>query len=91
MSIHATALGEAIGHLERGDWQKAHELVDDDASPLGCWAHGIVHLLEGDVANARYWYQHAQRAFPQASELQAEIAALAAEAAATLDPGARSR
>jgi Flp pilus assembly protein TadD len=76
----AIALKEAVGHLQRGDWQKAHELVDDDESPLGCWAHGIVHLLEGDVANARYWFQHAGRAFPRASEVEAEIAALAAAA-----------
>jgi Flp pilus assembly protein TadD len=73
----ASALKEAVAYLQRGDWQKAHELVDDDGSPLGCWAHGIVHLLEGDVANARYWFQHAQRAVPRASEVKDEIAALA--------------
>ena len=83
----STTLREAVRHLERGDWQKAHALVDDDESPLGCWAHGIVHLLEGDAANARYWYQQAQRAFPPASGVQAEIASLAE--AATRDAPAR--
>jgi hypothetical protein len=78
----AIAMMEAVHHLERGDWQAAHALVDDDGSPLGCWAHGIVHLLEGDVTNARYWYQRMQRPLPRASEVRAEIAALAAAAAA---------
>jgi len=78
---------EAVRHLERGDWQAAHALVDDDESPLGRWAHGIVHLLEGDVANARYWYQRAQRPLPRASEVKAEIAALAAAAAAIRGSG----
>jgi hypothetical protein len=78
-------LKEAVRHLQSGDWQKAHALVDDDESPLGCWAHGIVHLLEGNVANARYWYERTQRALPPASEVKAEIAALAE--AVTRAPG----
>ena len=48
----------------KGDWQKAHAIVQNDASSLGCWAHGIVHMLEGDLGNARYWYRRAHRAFP---------------------------
>ena len=42
--------------LEAGDWQAAHVIAQDDGSALGSWAHGIVHLMEGDVANAGYWY-----------------------------------
>lgn len=67
----------AIGHLERGDWQAAHEIVQqDEESPLACWAHGIVHLMEGDVPNARYWYREAKRAFPANPSVADEIAAL---------------
>ena len=44
----AHPLARAVRHLEQGDWEKAHELAQDDESPLGCWAHGIVHVLEGD-------------------------------------------
>ena len=47
------ALGTAIRHLRKGDWSKAHTLVQNDESALGCWAHGIVHLMEGDLGNAR--------------------------------------
>jgi hypothetical protein len=46
----------AVGHLAIGDWENAHVIVQDDESALGCWAHGIVHLLEGDMDNAAYWY-----------------------------------
>jgi hypothetical protein len=64
----------ALEHLERGDWQAAHEIVQpDEESPLACWAHGIVHLMEGDNANARYWYGQAGRPFRDDSseEIQA--------------------
>ena len=57
----------ALAHLEHGDWRAAHEIVQrDEDSPLSCWAHGIVHLMEGDVANARYWYREAGRPFSEA-------------------------
>jgi hypothetical protein len=70
-------LRSAVAHLERGDWQAAHEIVQkDEDSPLSCWAHGIVHVMEGDLANARYWYREAKRPFPEACSVAAEIAAL---------------
>jgi len=70
-------LRSAVGHLERGDWQAAHRLVQkDEESPLSCWAHGIVHVMEGDLPNARYWYRQAQRPFPNDFSVAAEIAAL---------------
>lgn len=53
----------ALDHLDKGDWQAAHVIVQSDESPTACWAHGIVHVLEGDLDNARYWYGRAQRVF----------------------------
>jgi hypothetical protein len=48
----------------------------DEDSALSCWAHGIVHLMEGDIANARYWYREAKREFPRNPSIPDEIAAL---------------
>jgi hypothetical protein len=68
---------EALSLLEKGDWRAAHEIVQqDEESPLACWAHGIVHLMEGDLPNARYWYREARRAFPDAPSVPGEISAL---------------
>lgn len=70
-------LREALAALEKGDWPAAHAIVQaDEDSRLACWAHGIVHLMEGDKANARYWYRKAGRPFAQ--DAAAEIAALGA-------------
>ncbi len=69
-----------ISLLEMGDWEAAHEIVQDDASDLASWAHGIVHLMEGDLSNARYWYRKAGRRFPGKAEVEAEIAALSSAA-----------
>lgn len=83
------ALRTAIRHLRHGDWQKAHAIVQNDGSELGCFAHGIVHLLEGDVGNARYWYRRARRPFPDAVDAEAEIDALDAAERARTAPGER--
>jgi hypothetical protein len=67
----------ALRLLQEGDWRAAHEIVqEDEESRLSCWAHGIVHLMEGDVPNARYWYRVAGRVLRQDFSVEAEIAAL---------------
>lgn len=69
-------LERALALLRRGDWDAAHKIVQqDEDSPLSCWAHGIAHLMEGDVSNARYWYREAKRDFPRQPSVPDEIAA----------------
>ena len=73
-------LRQAVALLAAGDWKAAHAIVqDDEESRLSCWAHGIVHLMEGDAANARYWYRRAGRAFRGDVSIGDEIAALRSE------------
>ena len=69
------SLTRALDFLAAGEWQRAHEIVQEDKSELASWLHGIVHTLEGDLDNARYWYRKAEREFPGASAVQQEIAA----------------
>ena len=77
MKIDEGELHKAIDHLEAGDWRSAHEIVQqDEESPLACWAHGIVHLMEGDTGNARYWFQKAGRPFPERVSIAEQISAL---------------
>jgi hypothetical protein len=77
MTLSRTQLSKALAHMAAGEWQAAHEIVQcDEESPLACWAHGIVHIMEGDIPNARYWYREAKRTFPAQPSATAEIAAL---------------
>jgi len=68
-------LVRAVELLGAGAWQQAHELVQEEESALAAWLHGIVHTLEGDLDNARYWYRKAERAFPGRDAVEQEIAA----------------
>jgi hypothetical protein len=77
MRIDEGELYKAIGHLEAGDWRSAHEIVQqDEESSLARWAHGIVHLMEGDEANARYWFRKAGQPFSERASIAEQISAL---------------
>src|SRR4030095_661909 len=68
-------LSRALDHLAAGQWQAAHEIVQPDKSTLAAWLHGIVHILEGDLENARGWYRRAERTFPDPAAGEWNIAA----------------
>jgi hypothetical protein len=68
----------ALDLLESGDWNEAHAIAQADPSDLGSWCHGIVHLLEPDESNSRFWYRRAGRAFPGMNTGPQEIQALRA-------------
>ena len=74
-------LDDAVRLIEAGDWQAAHTIVQKDSSQIASWAHGIVHLMEGDRSNAGYWYRRAERNLPDDVEIDSELAALKAELA----------
>jgi hypothetical protein len=68
-------LARAVELLETGAWQQAHTIVQEDTSTLAAWLHGIVHTLEGDLDNARYWYRKADRVFRGPDAVAEELAA----------------
>ena len=62
-----------------GDWDGAHGIAQqDEEDATACWLHAILHKIEGDAANARYWYARAGQSFEAYPDPQAELAALKA-------------
>lgn len=47
----------------KGDWPKAHALVDELETRDGMAVHAYLHRKDGQAANADYWYQRAGRDF----------------------------
>jgi hypothetical protein len=63
-----------------GKWDAAHELVqqyEDDTT--AAWIHAVLHKIEGNSGNTRYWYRRANRMDRVADEPRAEFAAIHAE------------
>ncbi len=69
-------LSDAVEFLEKGDWEAAHRIAQNDESSLGSWAHGIVHMMEGDLSNAGYWYKRAGRELADPDRVAEEISSL---------------
>ena len=59
----------------KGDWNKAHGLVDGLETTDGMAVHAYLHRKEGSASNADYWYHRAGRNF-QRPTLDAEWSAL---------------
>ncbi len=59
----------------KGDWARAHGVVDNLETPEAMAVHAYLHRKEGVEGNAEYWYARAGRKFHQPS-LEAEWQAL---------------
>jgi hypothetical protein len=59
----------------KGDWTRAHALVDELETKDGMAVHAYVHRKEGNATNADYWYARAGREFYRPA-LEAEWEAL---------------
>lgn len=59
----------------RGDWVRAHALVDTLETADGMAVHAYLHRKEGSASNADYWYQRSGRGFQRPTP-EAEWAAL---------------
>jgi len=72
-------LRHVLAHMRSGRWREAHDLVQSDDSALAAWLHGILHIQEGDLEDAEYWYDKANRSFRGRGTLDEELARFEAE------------
>jgi hypothetical protein len=49
----------ALWWAAKGDWGRAHAIVQDEAGVDAAWVHAYLHRVEGDAGNAGYWYRRA--------------------------------
>jgi hypothetical protein len=55
---------EALTLAREGQWNEAHELVQNHNDSLSCLIHAYLHRQEGDLGNASYWYRRAGQEMP---------------------------
>ena len=53
---------QALWYAAKNDWNKAHELIQDEPDAASAWVHAYLHRVEGDEFNTRYWYNRANQA-----------------------------
>jgi hypothetical protein len=65
--------------IKANRWDEAHDIAQEIPSRTGSWLHALLHLIEGDLGNAGYWFARAGRPAVPVSEIDAEWDRLAAE------------
>lgn len=66
---------QALWWDAKGDWARAHGMVDELETVEAMAVHAYLHRKEGAESNAEYWYGRAGRRFRRAT-LEEEWAAL---------------
>ena len=75
----AEDLKRAVALALAGQWDAAHQIAQlDDSDPLACWLHAVLHKIEGDDGNSRYWYRRAGRLFEDFEDTRTELEAVRA-------------
>ncbi|MEJ7586192.1 MAG: hypothetical protein WKI04_01395 [Ferruginibacter sp.] len=70
---------KALWFDARGEWDKAHDLIQGATDTNSSWIHAYLHRKEGDETNAAYWYNRAGKKVchePLENELDEIVAAL---------------
>ena len=47
---------EAIDLALNGKWNEVYVIVQELSTPLAQRIHAVLHKIEGDESNSRYWY-----------------------------------
>jgi len=54
--MNKTALLLAVQAALDGDWDKSHKIAQDYSDATANWIHAVLHKIEGDAWNSKYWY-----------------------------------
>jgi hypothetical protein len=74
-----TRLLEGIDKAKAGEWDAAHAIAQSlEGDRQADWLHAILHKIEGDAANSRYWYARTDQTYEAYPDAQAELDALKA-------------
>ena len=66
-------INQAIDFALNDLWEASHKIVQDLYSSEAYWIHAVLHKIEGDEFNSRYWYEKAQQSYEAYSDPKLEL------------------
>lgn len=74
MADNTQHLLQAVSLALANDWDGSHQIAQDYSDPMANWIHAVLHKIEGDAWNSRYWYSrtHGKR-YEDFDETHAEL------------------
>jgi hypothetical protein len=72
----------AVDFALSGNWEKAHAITQaHEGEAAADWLHAVLHKIEGDAENSRYWYRRVAHDYEDYEDPRAELAAVRASLA----------
>lgn len=77
MADNAEYLKQAVQFALDGDWDASHKIAQDYTDPIAHWVHAVLHKIEGDEWNSKYWYKRtAGKQYEDYADAQEELLAI---------------
>ena len=76
-ALSKQALKIAVQAALNGDWDKSHHIAQSYSDISANWIHAVLHKIEGDVWNSKYWYARTNgKKFEDFSDANEELIAI---------------
>lgn len=69
-------LKSAIPLALSGEWDRSHKIVQDIDNSTASWIHAVLHKIEGDEWNSRYWYAKTSAKYEDFLDAREELVAI---------------
>jgi hypothetical protein len=77
MASNTDHLIQAVQLALDGNWDASHKIAQDYSDPIANWIHAVLHKIEDDVWNSKYWYARTTgKQFEDYSETHTELLAI---------------
>ncbi|PPC97088.1 hypothetical protein [Methylotenera mobilis] len=71
------ALLKAVQAAQAGSWSDSHQIAQDYSDATANWLHAVLHKIEGDEWNSKYWYaRSAGRSYEDFVDVSSELSAI---------------
>ena len=61
------------------EWDASHKIVQEMHSNYSNWIHAVLHKIEGDEPNSRYWYAQTDHEYDEYQDPFDELRAIQSE------------
>ncbi len=73
------ALIKSVQAALAGDWHAAHNIAQDYNDNTANWIHAVLHKIEPDEWNSRYWYRRTDKEYEDYADATEEFKAILTE------------
>lgn len=77
MAGNLEELKVAVQAALNDEWDRSHKIVQEYGDSYACWIHAVLHKIEGDAGNSRYWYARTQHRYEEYTDPRVELQAIA--------------